>query len=65
MLMIHQTSVTAEKEADLSLENGKGCASLTHPGFRLNDIIRLDTSQEGGRFLSPATDMASQKRAQG
>lgn len=34
------------KEADLSLENGKGCSSLTWPGFRLSDIIRLDSSQD-------------------
>lgn len=34
----------SKKEADLSLENGKGRASLTWPGFCLNDIIGLDTS---------------------
>lgn len=34
----------SKKEADLSLENGKGRASLTRPGFCLNDIIGLDTS---------------------
>lgn len=63
--MIHQkTSVTEKKKADLSLENGKGYASLTWPGFCINDIIRLDTSQDicrRGRLMTFAIDMASQK----
>lgn len=46
------------------MENGKGRASLTQPGCRLNDITGLDTSQEicrGERFLTPAMDTAARK----
>lgn len=48
MPMSHQTSMTEKKkEADASLENAKGCASLPRPGcLILNDIIWLDASRE-------------------